>query len=50
MGSAAGSRGKFSGLQSLEKSRNGERISILREVVPWVGGTPGGREEGATRG
>jgi len=49
-GSKARSRRKFSGLQSLENSQNGEGISILREAVPWAGGTPGAKEEGATRG
>jgi hypothetical protein len=49
-GSALRSRRKFSALQSIENSQNGERISILREAVPRAGGTPGAKEEGATRG
>jgi len=40
-GSASRPRRKFSGLQSLENSQNGERISILREPVPRAGGSPG---------
>jgi hypothetical protein len=31
---------KFSGLQRLENSQNGERISIFRETVPHAAGTP----------
>jgi len=50
VGSAARSRGKFSALQSVENSQNAERISILREPVLRAGGTPGAKEEGATRG
>ena len=50
MGSASRPRRKFSALQSIENSQNGERISILREAVPWAGGTPGAKEKGATRG
>ena len=49
-GSASRSTQKFSALQSLGNSQNAERISILREAVPWAGGTPGAKEEGATRG
>jgi hypothetical protein len=40
MGSAARTRRKFSALQSLEKSQNAERISILREPVPRAGERP----------
>jgi hypothetical protein len=50
IGSAARSRRKFSASQSLENSQNAEGISILREAVPWAGGTPGAKEEGATHG
>jgi hypothetical protein len=49
-GSALRSRRKFFALQSIENSQNGEGISILREAVPWAGGTPGAKEKGATRG
>ena len=48
--SALRPRRKFSDLQGIENSENGERISILREAVPWAGGTPGAKEKGATRG
>jgi len=48
--SALRPRRKFSGLQSIEDSQNGERISILRKAVPWAGGTPGAKEKGATHG
>jgi hypothetical protein len=49
-GSASRPRRKFSALQSIENSQNGEGISILREAVPWAGGTPCVKEEGAKRG
>ena len=49
-GSVARPRGKFSALQSIENSQNGERISILREHLPRAGGTPRTKEDGATRG
>jgi hypothetical protein len=38
---------KFSALQSLENSQNGETISILREPIPQAGGTPRAEQEGA---
>ena len=41
---------KFSGLQGLENSQNGERISTFREPVPPAGGTPRRDEAGAARG
>jgi hypothetical protein len=47
LGSALRPRRKFSALQSVENSQNGEGISILREAVPGAGGTPGAKEEGA---
>jgi hypothetical protein len=48
--SALRAAAKFSALQSLENSRNGETISILREPVPQAGGTPGAEQEGASAG
>jgi hypothetical protein len=41
---------KFCGLQGLENSQNGERISIFREPVRPAAGTPRLDEAGAARG